>query len=294
MKIRSKLKKLAERFPRLLSAYRFLRWRKHVWNDWKDNVLGETLRSGRTPFGFSIVVRNHPANRAMLEGTFEPDETNFLLKHFPKTDVFVDVGANIGFYTLLALSKGKDVLAVEPQRKNLDCLFASLEANGFEKGFEIFPVGLGKSPGLSVLYGASGPSASLVKNWGQYNPAYKQIIPLSTLDILLDGRFPGKRLLIKIDVEGFEYTLLQGSLLTIGRSPRPTWLIEICLEEYYPAEPNPHYMDIFELFWNHGYEARTADPQSRLVSRADVSRWVAENHSDSGTINYVFSAPEVI
>lgn len=282
---------VAERFPRLMSAYRSLRWRQHIWRDWKDNVFRETLRSGRTPLGFSLVVRNHPANRAMLAGTFEPEETHFLLERLPKADVFVDVGANVGYYTCLALSRGKHVLAIEPQRKNLDCLFASIESNGFEDGIEIFPVGLGRRPGLSVLYGASGPSASMVKNWALYDPAYKQVIPLSTLDILMDGRFLGKRVLIKIDVEGFEYTLLQGALSTIGRSPRPAWLIEVCLEEYHPSEPNPHYKDVFELFWSHGYEARTANAENRKVSREDVARWVADKHSDSGTINYVFCDP---
>jgi FkbM family methyltransferase len=264
----------------------------HLLADWKDNVLGEQIRSAESPYGFKLVVRNHPANRAMLKGEFETEETTVILDHLSRADVFIDIGANIGFYTCLALKAGRRVIAVEPQARNLQCLYASLEANHWLDLVEVFPVGLGTSPAISVLYGASGPSASLVRNWANYDPKYRQMIPITTLDILLGERFLDRRALVKIDVEGYEFQVLQGAAQFARRSPRPSWLVEICFDEYHPAGLNPTYQMTFEWFWERGYEARTANRDSRLIRPSDVDQWCQAKRCDSGTINYLFAEPK--
>jgi FkbM family methyltransferase len=285
------LKNFLRRFPRLVSAYRDLHWRRLVLADWRDAVFGDRTTRGVTPLGFHLVTRNHPANRAMLQGTFEPDETALLLQHLPQIDVFVDVGANVGYYTLLALKHGKRAIAVEPQPRNLQCLYAGLAANRWEDRVEVFPVGLGPQPGISTLYGASGPSASIVPNWAKYGSGYKQTIPVLTLDIVLADRFIDRSLFVKIDVEGYEYQILQGASNAAGRVPGLTWLVEICFDEYHPSGRNPHFAETFEWFWSRGYEARTANSARSRVLQQDVERWCRLGKCDSGTINYLFSKP---
>jgi FkbM family methyltransferase len=285
------LKNFLRRFPRLVSAYRDLHWRRLVLADWRDAMLGDRTVQGVTPLGFHLVTRNHPANRAMLQGAFEPEETAVLLRQLPHTDVFVDVGANVGYYTLLALKHGKHVVAVEPQPRNLRCLYAGLEANGWEDRAEIFPVGLGPQPRMATLYGASGPSASIVRNWAKYGSGYRQTIPILTLDIVLGDRFVERSVFVKIDVEGYEYQVLRGASRTAGRVPRMAWLVEICFDEYHPAGRNPDFRETFEWFWSRGYEARTANAARAGVLPQDVERWCRLGKCDSGTINYLFSKP---
>jgi FkbM family methyltransferase len=285
------LKNFLRRFPRLVSAYRDLHWRRLVLADWRDAMFGDRITSGMTPLGFHLVTRNHPANRAMLQGAFEPDETALLLQHLPQIDVFVDVGANVGYYTLLALKHGKRAIAVEPQPRNLQCLYAGLAANRWEDRVEVFPVGLGPQPGIATLYGASGPSASIVPNWAQYGSKYRQTIPLLTLDIVLADRFVDREVFIKIDVEGYEYQVLQGASNTARRVHRLTWLLEICFDEYHPAGRNPHFAETFDWFWRLGYEARTANSARAAVRPQDVERWCRTGRCDSGTINYLFGKP---
>ena len=152
----------------------------------------------------------------------------------------------------------------------------------------MFPVALGSQPCIATLHGAS-TGASLIAGWAGTSPLLRQIVAVSTLDILLGGRFDGKRLLIKIDVEGAERAVLEGAHKTLRMSPPPIWLVEICLSEHHPAGLNPNYARTFELFWQNGYEARTADRGSRVVSPADVERWVSARTCDFGH-NYVFES----
>jgi FkbM family methyltransferase len=254
-------------------------WATKVWRRKKDTL---------TPFGFKLTTRVHPAYELMRTGKFEPDETRILLQLFGTSDVFVDVGANIGYYCCLALQRGKSVVAIEPQLQNLDCLFQNLTSNGWQDHAEIFPVALSASPGLLSLFGASGPSASLVPHWAGYSSRFKQIVPVNTLDNILAGRFPDKHLVIKIDVEGAEFQVLEGAFATIARLPKPSWIIEVCFREYHPSGVNPDYLKIFQLFWDNGYASYGADDQCSAVLPADVARWLATGVRDLQTFNYVF------
>jgi FkbM family methyltransferase len=270
--------------------HRKIWWKLHIWRDGWDNILKKTFQEAPTPYGFKLTARKNSANRAMLRGTFEPEEAKAMQRYLPQVEIFVDVGANIGFYGCLAMKSGKYSILIEPQPGNLKCLWANLLSNGWQDRAEVYPLGLGASPGIQMLYGASGPSASLIPKWAQYSDRFKRIISVTTLDIILGQRFINKRLLIKIDVEGYEYHVLKGSLKTMTLSPRPIWLIEICLSEYHPSGLNPNYKATFGLFWENGYEARTADSRNLLIRPDDVDKWWAKKQSESGTINYIFRA----
>jgi len=281
------LKLRLKRVPSLVAFRRSLR-PGLVASDWWNTYFPRRMKTVLTPLGFKLVSNNYAANRAMQAGTFEIEETEIIRHHLSKAEVFVDVGANVGLYTCLVRSEGKYAIAVEPQLRNLECLYASLSLNGWTDT-EVYPLGLGASCGLAILYGASGPSASLLAGWAAFSSRFQQTVPITTLDTLLGDRFDGKKLLIKIDVEGAEYGVLTGSDRTIRMSPKPTWMVEICLNEYHPAGLNPDYAATFEKFWAQGYEARTADRQNRLVTPTDIRGWIAARRSSRSVFNYVFT-----
>jgi FkbM family methyltransferase len=282
------------KFPFLINAYYRLRkllYLRFELRDILDSYIFHSRKPQMTPYGFKLIGSHSIHHLAMQHGNFEKEESTLFATLFHQTDIFVDVGANIGFYACLARSVGKHVIAVEPLPKNLDYLFENLTANEW-KDVEVFPLGLSDHSGFGTLYGPSSTGASLIDGWAHASKIFHRTISLSTLDILLGNRFVGKKLFIKIDVEGFEYSVLLGSLDILQMKPKPTWVVEICLSEYHPEGRNPYYEDTFNLFWRNGYQSFTADSNNNLILPGDVERWVQSGRCDSGTINYKFAPSE--
>lgn len=268
-----RFKPLIQRFPSLELSYRTVR----------DNLEATKQKPTVTPYGFKFM-----GNTSMQNGTFEPMEIEVLQKHLENADTFIDIGANIGFYTCLALSLNKYTIAFEPLEYNLRCLYRNLMENGWHKT-EVFPLALSNRVGIASFYG-SNTGASLISGWASSSPLLKRTIPLSTLDTVLNKRLTGQQLVIKIDVEGSEQSVLEGAKKHLQFTPRPTWIVEINLTEHHPAGLNLNFIKTFETFWQNGYEARTVDQNSKAVTIADVKRWFVNRHRNFGTHNYLFTA----
>lgn len=221
----------------------------------------------------------------MQDGSFEPEERAFLSRRLATTDVFVDIGANAGYFTCMARHAGARVVAVEPAAQNLHLLFKNIHANTWSD-VEVFPVGLAERPGLGTLYG-DGTGASLTSGWSGISEAWQHTIPLTTLDVLLAGRFADQRLLVKIDVEGAEHGVVSGARETLARRPAPVWLVEVCFTENFADGVNPHFADVFQRFWAAGYCSTSLDA-SRPVRPDDVERWIRNRRRDFGYVSYVF------
>lgn len=116
----------------------------------------------------------------------------------------------------------------------------------------------------------------------------RRTIALSTLDIVLGERFVGKKLLIKVDVEGAEYELLQGASSTLSMTPAPIWIVEIGLTEHQPSGFNRNYAGAFNVFWKHGYKSWTANNSRQSVTPASIKECVRLRRTQFGTHNYLF------
>ena len=222
----------------------------------------------------------------MATGSFERDEIDVFLKHLHRVSTCIDIGANIGLYTCLAASHHKHVVAIEPMASNLQLLYRNLVCNGF-LDVEVFPLGLSGEVGIKRLFGG-GTGASFVEGWAGAPARFYSVVPVSTLDVIVNTRFDGLPVLIKVDVEGFEHELLKGGERTLRLDPKPMWLIEICLNEHFPKRLNEHFYQTFEVFWRHGYQATIADAEQRPVDSDDVGRWAKQGFVDFGSHNYFF------
>jgi len=266
------VKKFARRyFPNAVGAIHRVRFARQR----------NSRRLSVTPFGFRF-----GGHQAMEDGTFEPYEAGVIAAFCSPGTVFVDVGANYGFFACLARQRGASVIAIEPVQSNLEILYRNLTVNGWND-IEVFPLGLAAKPGISTIYGA-GTGASMVPRWSGLSEAWKSAIAVSTLDIVLSDRFANEPLLIKIDVEGVELQVLLGAAKTLARNPAPAWLVEIVLTEHHPDGLNPTFGDVFDLFRAAGYTAFAVGPEARVVTADDVAQWIASRRRQFGHWSYLF------
>lgn len=150
----------------------------------------------------------------------EPSTTTLFKNIIKKGDVMVDIGANIGYFSLLAASLGAKVYAFEPERKNFDYLLKNIELNKYN--IFAFPKAVSNKNGAAKLYLCSYDSGhhTIHQNKGitEYrktsllrkclNLISRQEIQITT--IRLDDFVKEKVDIIKMDCEGSEALAFEG------------------------------------------------------------------------------------
>ncbi len=258
-------------FPPIAKTYRSL----------QNYLYFKKLKPYQTIFGFELY-----GDAKLDTSRSESFEIEIFLSLADEVDIVVDIGANVGLFTCVAAQVKKKVVAIEPDFYNLRFLYQNLLNNNF-KDVEIFPIALSDSEGILALYGG-GQGASLVNGWGGIRSNYQTLVAINTLDNLLYKRFLNSRLLIKMDVEGNEFNVLKGATSILAHSPFPIWIIEHGLTENFDNSINPYFQQLFDLFWDLGYEAFTIEKEPQLVKPEDVIRWMKNKKKDFGSINYLF------
>lgn len=238
----------------------------------------------KTKFGFFL-----KGNKLMESGDFEVEETSLITKLICNVDVFINVGANIGYYCCFALQCGKKTIAFEPLLENLKYLYENIELNGWEDGIEIYPVALSEKIGIAKMYGM-GTGASLIGGWAGNSEKYYHNVPMNSFDNVISNRFINEKMLILIDVEGAEYVVLKGAMNLINREQKPIWFIEISIAEHQPIgrKINPDLLDTFSLFWDAGYKSVMAESRLREVNYGDIKKIVDRQDDTLRTHNFIF------
>lgn len=224
------------------------------WNRRRIAVRRQKRAPRPTPFGF---VMNGTDD--MIAGQFEPAETVLLQRLLPRVDRFVNVGANTGYYCLLARTMGRPVLALEPVSQTVQVLLQNLRANGFDAGTTVLPVAAGAAAGSGMIYGV-GSGSSLLQGWANNPTSLAQVVPVVRLDDIVPPPAADEQLLILMDVEGFEYPALQGAARLLVTTPRPIWVIEIAAGGA-GAAASDHVAATFALMAAAGYAAHAVDAE---------------------------------
>lgn len=225
----------------------------------------------------------------MIDGRFEAEETRIVKGILPSVDILINVGANIGYYCCLALDLGKRVIAFEPVHLNVQQLLRNVRVNGWENSIEVYPIALANSVGAIELYGG-GTAASLIRGWADIPHAYVNLVPCSTLDIVMGSRLGSKRCLVIVDIEGAEDQMLEGATSVLGMHPKPIWMVEISISEHQPKGTtiNPHLLATFQRFWGHGYDAWTVENRMRLIAPHEIEDVVRHGKDTIGLHNFLF------
>lgn len=128
------------------------------------------------------------------------------MKGSKSTSRFVDVGANVGTYTVLAAGVCRTpTICIEPAQATFDALQRNVQENQLEDLVEACPTAVGDQPGeIRFSTDRDSPMNQVVDD--DYPGSFCRV-PVCLLDSLLRGR---TATLVKIDVEGFEEQVLRG------------------------------------------------------------------------------------
>lgn len=167
------------------------------------------------------------APQMLIYRQWEAELTRLIDKLLSEATIFVDVGANFGYFTLLGAKKlanrpGASVIAVEPNPKLVKLLRRNAEINWSLAPIKIFDAAAGEKKGQVTLFvpqehGANGGLTSHAKA-DKHKVAMVRVDDIVPADQIVD--------VMKIDVEGHEFRVLKGAVEVIKRSPA----IKIILE----------------------------------------------------------------
>jgi len=142
-----------------------------------------------------------------VAGFYEKDISEKIAPEFETADIFIDVGAYLGYYSIMAatVSPHIQVYAYEPQKEAYDILRQNIVLNNAT--IHIYNIALGSRDEKGTLYIDRFPErSSLMADTASKGYCYETSV--KKLDDLLDIK--NKKLVIKIDTEGFEFEVLKG------------------------------------------------------------------------------------
>ena len=196
-------------------------------------------------------------NRCLKFFSKEPGTVDWIKQNVKSGDIFCDIGANIGVYSILAASRtGTEgrVYAFEPHGANFARLIDNIALNNLQQ--VVFPnnFALNDKEGLFPFHyksGAAGTSDSQLSagsdaSNGEENNRISELKYATTLDHLIasgDIKAPHH---IKIDVDGNEFLILAGMNHLLSGDRRPV-SVQVEMND-------PHQNQILEFMKDHGYQ----------------------------------------
>lgn len=218
-----------------------------------------SFRVAKTYFGAKIKgnINDHIMKRIYYFGVWEPNNSVAIERILRKGDVFVDVGANIGYDTLLGskcVGLNGRVVAIEPSPAIFGQLKSNVELNSMAN-VRLVQAAASDEEGEMMLYGGD------IGNQGRTSSIQHEgllelgMVPMRPLNVILSEEERQSTRLIKIDIEGGETKVLRHLLGTLDLYPRDLNL----LIEMSPPDGGSELNDIFTRLLAEGYLAHVIE-----------------------------------
>jgi len=214
--------------------------RFRLFRAWTEGLSEESaVQTAALPNGLRLFVdvRDWCGLLFIEPRAVEPVTTEFLLKNLRKGDTFLDIGANVGYLTMIAadaVGESGTVWCFEPNPKLVSLIAESIRRNHFDTRIRLTPVALSdadheaqpfyfsnniSNSGLSSLV----PSADHILS-GQMDAASPTLIRTTSLDQFAASNRIERLDALKIDVEGAEELVINGMRNSLVRL-RPRFII---------------------------------------------------------------------
>ena len=214
--------------------------------------VGEHTMLTQTVFGQLLYVDARDTSllpSLVVRGYWEPGVTRALLRLVRPGQHVVEVGANVGWYSLLFASRvvpGGSVTAFEANPRMVELLRRTLAANGYTAAVRVVPLAVTDRPGRATLHRLRHQQGS--SSLHPFTPADLAVwddeaspleVEATSLDAFFgsDGPPPD---LIRIDAEGAEPSILAGAQRLLERAPRVQLVLEFRPDILTRAGHEPH------------------------------------------------------
>jgi len=133
-------------------------------------------------------------------GDWEADVAKAIERYLKPDWTFLDIGANVGYFSLLAAARGNDVIAIEADAEACEILKRNAERNKVASLIDVHSLAVSDSDGIAYLsdYSVGNPGGQYLADTG------REVATKRLINVLGDRRPE----FIKIDIEGMEYAVL--------------------------------------------------------------------------------------
>ncbi len=199
----------------------------------------------------------------LYNGSVEKEETSLVKRVLQKMLGaqaglnFYDVGANTGYYGIMAAFLGNKTVKTFSFEPLSDCAWSieqSAQLNNLQDHIKVFRTALGSTAGSATLF-VSGSGSTLHKDFLGRPDAPEQTVLVQTLDEIIEKNNLPAPDFIKIDVEGHELSVLQGGQKILGQH-KPIMFIEIAktLKNLGRKFINEEFDKTFKMLTSLGYD----------------------------------------
>jgi len=195
----------------------------------------------------------------------ERDTLQFIKKITQPDSLVIDIGANIGFFTLETCKlPGRRIIAFEPEPKNYRNLLKNISKRGFEKIVSSHRIALSNTSGCGSLYLSTlAPTDHKITGDSRSNSIDVEFMRLDDFYNRNQFLFDRPISLIKIDVQGAELMVSEGMLTFLNAVNWPVLLVEYT--PFYLGQAGVKCHEFLEFFLKLGYLFYNLDMQKSLT-----------------------------
>ncbi len=232
-------------------------------NERKDRLWQSKFKDGNTFFVMQLqdnisinLYKNSLLSKLIFEGNFELNEINFLKKFLKKEDYFLDIGANIGLFSINAsriIGENGKIISFEPSPVTFSRLKENIELNKFTN-VDIRNIGISDKKGeLTLNISETGHDAwdTFATNIDKKMFNNSATVPVHTLDDELKEIDKERISLVKIDVEGWEKFVLNGAKEFLTKY-EPVLMVEFTENNTEAAGYNV--LELYDIMSSFGYK----------------------------------------
>ena len=245
---------------------------------------------------------SHLFERVCHEGIYEQQTLDLLFGLLDQSTAYIDVGANIGLMSVPIVARRPDVqvISLEPSPETLTFLKATQNWSPHRNRWTVFGCAVGESAGSATFWASRPENGAFdgLKNTGRGGEGRSVLVDIRPLDDIWRNVGTPKVSLIKIDVEGGEAGVIQGSRSLIERDRpalviewsrlnltaygiEPSYLLTLCREISYRAYAFP---SLIEIGTETILRLAMSTTETFLLAPADASQRIEQRVKIAGSV----------